>query len=241
MMENTVNVKDKSGWVKFLEAVSKIADSAILNLNSQGHAYAIVSSSDNTLILYGETDISTDRNCTLNVPDLKKLIRALDSIPSNDISLKVNSNNIEYSGAGIKFKYHLYEDGFLSRPSINIDKIKAFKYDLSFSLKKDKFQSILKGSTFASETNKLYLYTENGTLKGELTDRARHNTDVLAMDLCEVDFNLSPLPINLDNIKLLTIAGDEISFGVNTEYGVVIIDICSDKTKLKYIITSLTQ
>jgi hypothetical protein len=36
---------------------------------------------------------------------------------------------------------------------------------------------MFKGSTFASETNKIYFYTENGQLMAELTDRSRHNTD----------------------------------------------------------------
>jgi hypothetical protein len=85
------------------------------------------------------------------------------------------------------------------------------------------------------------LYTEDGRLKGELTDRARHNTDVFAIDLGEVDFELSPLPLNFDNIKLLSFISDDINFGINTEYGVTVIDILNNTIKLKYIITSLTQ
>jgi hypothetical protein len=155
--------------------------------------------------------------------------------------LSINNNSIEYRGKSLKFKYHLYEDGFLSKPSINVEKIKSFTYDIKFTLKKESINSIIKGSTFATETNKLYLYTQDGRLKGELTDRARHNTDVFALDLGEADFDLSPLPVNFDNIKLLSFIGEDINFGINTEYGVTVIDISNTNIKLKYIITSLTQ
>lgn len=243
MNQRSLKLSNRIDCIKYLEAISKINDSTILNANQDaGIISSLVSSSDNTLILYSElSNIDVNYNGSINIPDIKKLTRVIDSIETKDVNLIVNSNNIEYKGSSLKFKYHLYEDGFLTKPSINIDKIKSFNYDIKFVLKKDTINSIIKGSTFASETNKLYLYTEDGKLKGELTDRARHNTDVFAIDLGEVDFNLSPLPLNFDNIKLLSFVSDEINFGINTDYGVTVIDILNNNIKLKYIITSLTQ
>lgn len=241
--QRELKLQNRLDCIKYLEAISKINESTILNANQDlGLISSLVSSADNTLILYSElSNIEVNYNGSINIPDIKKLTRVVDSIDTKDVSLLVNSNNIEYKGKSLKFKYHLYEDGFLTKPSINIDKIKNFNYNVKFTLKKDVINSIIKGSTFASETNKLYLYTEDGRLKGELTDRARHNTDVFAIDLGEVDFDLSPLPVNFDNIKLLSFISDDINFGINTEYGVTVIDILNNTIKLKYIITSLTQ
>lgn len=241
--QRELKLQNRIDCIKYLEAISKINESTILNANQDlGLISSLVSSADNTLILYSElSNIDVNYNGSINIPDIKKLTRVVDSIDTKDVSLLINSNNIEYKGKSLKFKYHLYEDGFLTKPSINIDKIKSFNYNVKFTLKKDTINSIIKGSTFASETNKLYLYTEDGRLKGELTDRARHNTDVFAIDLGEVDFELSPLPLNFDNIKLLSFISDDINFGINTEYGVTVIDILNNTIKLKYIITSLTQ
>lgn len=241
--QRELTLQNRIDCIKYLEAISKINESTILNANQDlGLISSLVSSADNTLILYSElSNIEVNYNGSINIPDIKKLTRVVDSIDTKDVSLLINSNNIEYKGKSLKFKYHLYEDGFLTKPSINIDKIKSFNYNVKFTLKKDTINSIIKGSTFASETNKLYLYTEEGRLKGELTDRARHNTDVFAIDLGEVDFELSPLPLNFDNIKLLSFISDDINFGINTEYGVTVIDILNNTIKLKYIITSLTQ
>lgn len=239
-----LNILNRVDWIKFLESISKINESTILNLKegSTGVVTSLVSSADNTLILYSElSGVSSNYNGTLNIPDIKKLIRVIDSIDTPDLFLTTNNNSIEYKGKSLKFKYHLYEDGFLNKPAINIDKIKSFNYDIRFTLRKELINSIIKGSAFATETNKLYLYTQDGSLKGELTDRARHNTDVFALDLGEVDFTLSPLPLNLDNIKLLSFIGEDINFGINTEYGVTMIDISNNNIKLNYILTSLTQ
>ena len=239
-----LRLQNRPEFVKFLEAISKINESAIVNVQEgePGNLSCLVSSTDNTLILLAELDsIDTNFSGTNNIPDIKKLIRVIDSINLKSINLTVNSNNYEYKDKSIKFKYHLYEDGLLAKPTINIEKIKSFKYDINFQITKDLLQTIVKGSTFATETNKVYLFTEDGCLKAELTDRARHNTDALCINLGEVNFELKPLPLNLDNLKLLTTIDNIISIGINTDYGVSIIDIQTNTIKLKYIITSLTQ
>lgn len=238
-----LKLQNRPEFVKFLDAISKINESAIVNVQeSPGLLSCLVSSADNTLILFAELNsVDVNFSGTNNIPDIKKLIRVVDSLSTKDVALTVNSNNYEYKGNSVKFKYHLYEDGLLAKPTINIEKIKNFKYDISFSLTKDILQSIIKGSTFATETNKVYLFTEDGYLKAELTDRARHNTDALCLDLGKVDFEIKPIPLNLDNIKLLLTIDNVINVGINTDYGVCIFDIQTNNIKLKYIVTSLTQ
>jgi hypothetical protein len=49
------------------------------------------------------------------------------------------------------------------------------------------------------------------------------------------------VPVNLDNIRLLSIINEEFNVKVNTEYGVVVFDIEDKDIKLKYIISALTQ
>lgn len=244
MHQRKIKIQNRSNFVKALESISKISDSVILKVKDDKdyQISSISASTDNTMIVYSEIgDVETNFTGNLNIPDIKKLVRVLDGIQSSDITLNINSNNIEYSNQTSRFKYHMYEDGFLTVPSINIDKILSFEYDISFKLKKETLQAMIRGSMFATDTNKLYLYTQDGRLKGELTDRSRHNTDVFELDLGEATFNLTPLPLNLDNIKQLSLLTDDISFGINTKYGVSIIDIYEKGTKLKYILTSLTQ
>lgn len=225
----------------YLEAVSKVSIGSITSV-TEDMLSTLVASPDNTLILYAELlGIESGFTRDLNIPDLKKLSRVLENVNSKIIEFTVGTNNIQYKSPTLKFKYHLYEEGFLTKTPINVEKIKSFTYDVKFTLSKAQIQAIIKGSAYSTESNKLYVYTEDGRLKGELTDRAKHNVDALSLDLGEVPFTLAPIPINLDNFKLLTILNNEISFSINTDYGVSIIDIQNDEIKLKYILTSLTE
>lgn len=239
-MEKKLLIKNPDEFLKFLDCNSKISDSSILEVASDKIS-SLASSADNTLILHSEYTADTGFDDTLNIPDLKKLYRVIDTIQSEDITLQVNTNNIEYNGSGIKFKYHLFDEGFLSKPNLNLEKINSFKFDVTFNINKDTIQQVFKGSTFASETNKLYFYTDNGNIMAELTDKARHNTDKFSISLGKADFNLIPIPVNFDNIRLLSIINNDINVSINTEYGVIIFDIEQNNIKLKYIISALTQ
>lgn len=235
-----LKISSKSDFVKYLDSFSKINDSFIAEIN-ESYISSIAASADNTLVLYGEFDCASSYKTNLNIPDSKKLVRVLDTINSEEIDLQLNTNSLEYKDSNIKFKYHLFEDGFLTKPSLSIEKIKKFSFDITFNLTKQTLQSIIKGSSFATETNKLYFYTEGNKLIAELTDKARHNTDCFSMTIDEVNFNLQPIAINFDNIRLLTLLNSTIEISINTQYGVIVVNSKSDNTKLSYIISSLTQ
>ena len=240
-MVRTLKVKSKSEYLKYLDTISKINDTGVIFDVKDDKLVSLVSSLDSTLILHSEYKSNFQFNTTLNIPDVKKLRHVLDTIEEENIDIEVNSNNLQYSGNGVKFKYHLYEEGFITKPNINIDKINKFKFDINFSLNKATIQRLFKGSTFASETNKIYFYTEDKNLMAELTDRARHNTDNFTLSLGRVDFELEPIAVNLDNIRLISLLNDDIRVKINTEYGVVVFDIEETNIKLRYIISALTQ
>ena len=235
-----LKLSSRPEFIKFIDSFSKINDSFIAEIK-EDNISVITASPDNTLISYGSYKCSSNYNTNLNIPDCKKLVRVLDTINSDAIELKINTNNIEYAGNNVKFKYHLFEDGFLNKPSLSLDKIKNFTFDVSFNITKQQLSAITKGSTFATETNKLYLYTEEGKLIAELTDKARHNSDSYTMALGEVEFKLAPVAVNFDNIRLLTLLDDTVSVNINTKFGVVIIETKNNTTNISYLISSLTQ
>jgi len=241
MEKRQLEIANKGEFLKLLDAISKINDSGVILDLKTDKITSLVSSIDSTLILHSEYKTNLEFEDTLNVPDVKKLRNVLDTIEDENVSLEINSNNLQYNGDGVKFKYHLFEEGFITRPNINLDKINKFTFDVEFNLDKLTLQRLFKGSIFASETNKIYFYTENGNLMAELTDRARHNTDNFTLNLGEASFDLKPVPVNLDNIRLLSIINNEFNVKINTEYGVVVFDIEDKDIKLKYIISALTQ
>lgn len=242
-----LNLQSPENFVRFLDSLSKISESAIVQVDRE-KVSSLVASTDNTLILHAEYNTGADFFSTLNIPDVKKLTNVLNTVGFDDeIDLTVNTNNLEYKGNGVKFKYHLFDEGFLSKPGLNIEKINAFKFDMGFMIDSNILKQIFKGSVFASETNKLYFYTEenrgedNFRLMAELTDRARHNTDNFTMCIGLVKEELEPIPVNFDNIRLLNNLSGQFIVRVNKEYGVVVFEQDAGDIKLKYIVSSLTQ
>lgn len=203
----------------------------------------IVSSADNTLILYACLKGVNEGDHTLNVPDLNKLARVTECITEDEINFKLHSNHLDYSSKEIKFKYHLFDDNFLSSPPIKVDKIKNFTTDFSFDLSKDEFNKIIKGSTFTTDTNKLYFLKDGNDLCVELTDKARHNTDSFTFKVgSNIQGELTKqLPINFDNFVLINNIVDKVKVSINTTFSVLLFDVEIDDLYCRYIISSLTQ
>lgn len=236
-----LNLK-KQALEKFLNSIAKINDQCILKVEEK-QLTCLVSSSDNTLILFSSLNCENDFVRNLHVPDIKKLLRVLDCINDEDVKLKINSNNIEYSSKETKFKYHLFEDNFLVEPPIKPEKIKSFETDFAFDLTKEDYQKMVKASTFATDTNKVYFYMQDGELNADLTDKARCNTDSYTLKIgSNIEGELSKqLPINFDNFKLVNNFTDTVRVSINNKFGVILFDIKTDNIKCRYIVTSLTQ
>ena len=243
-MKKSLSLKNQSEFVTFLDSVNSINTSAIFTVKAGSNVEisTIACNSDNTTIIYGRSivDESTYEG-NLNIPDIMKLTSAIGNIPQKEIELVVNSNNIEYIGKNLKFKYHLYEEGFMLKPKINLSKINGFVFDVQFSITNELIKAIYKGNAFTRDTNKLYFYTEDGSLKVELNDRVKHNTNVFGMTLGSADFNLQPIAINYNNFKMVELIGDYVDISINTQYGIVTFDVVKGNTSLKYIINALIQ
>ena len=119
---NQLNLKSPSEFLKFLDSLSKISESAIITVDRE-KVSSLVSSPDSTLILHAQVNMESGFYDTLNIPDVKKLTRVLDTISDEEIDLIINSNNIAYKGNGVKFKYHLFDDGFLTKPGLGVSEI----------------------------------------------------------------------------------------------------------------------
>jgi hypothetical protein len=183
-----------------------------------------------------------DANVTLNLPSLKKLSKALDLTSNDDIEVKLNSNNLEYKGKDIKFKYHLHDDGILNKPKLSLEKIKSFKYDAELNITKTFLSQLLKNSSIFSDTKKLYIYTEDDHLVWSLADKTLANTDTMTIVGDDVDFELDTFILNLENLRSLYLSSEsDITLRINSTMGIGCFELSFDELELKYIISSLTR
>lgn len=239
-----LKIKNKKDFVSnFLKPISNLNDACILSINDNLLTCALASA-DATIVSKSTIEIETDlKESKLNLPDIQKLIRVLEIIPTADVELKINENNISYSNNGYKFKYHLLDDGIIKQPSLNVEKVNKLNFNTKFKVGENNLSTLFKGSTFASETTKVYLYEEDGKIYSELGDRNRHNTDnfiCVLSDEFEGDSITKPLPINFESFRLISFNGSkEVIFNINNEMGVITCNFVKGNTSLIYIISAL--
>jgi len=223
-----------------LKNLSKISDNGILKLNDGGIT-TISASEDSNMYLY--TTVAGDfPKCELHLPSIKRLESAVRLINEEDFEFILNRNHLEYKSEDIKFKYHLHEEGVLSKPKISIDKIKSFNYNIEFYLSQEFLATLLKNSSVVGQ-NKLYIYTEDDKLFWKIGDDEKTNSDSLVMaHESDVDFELQKLILNIDNFKNLTdMSGCELLFKINSKIGLGCIVCEKNDVTLSYIFTSLVK
>jgi hypothetical protein len=230
----------------FLEQISRISDSAVINLKDST-LECLTNSPDNSIILSTSFKVESDppaSTASINVGDVKKLIRAFDCISSDNITFKVDSNNITYSDNDVQFKYHLLENGIISQPKINIQKLESVNFDCEFTLTDKAFSDLIKASTFSTDSNKIYLTSYDSVLKGNLTDRSRHNVDSFEINMCNnfVGNKIDNLCINFEVFRILsTLRLSNINCKIASSLGVVLFSFENNILKTKYIVSSLTK
>jgi len=242
-MELIISNKDRF-CNKFLSPITRIGEMAILSIKSNTIS-SLNKTADNNIILYAETALENASDVNLNIPDVKKLIKILECIDGDEIKLKLHNNNIEYKSEKTRFKYHLLEDGIINIPNISIDKINKFTYNTSFEVTTQTFNSLLKSSIFITDSNKVYLYSENGNIYADLTDRSRHNVDnytTILSNTYQGDELKKAIPFSFDVFRLITnLSSNIIKISVNSEKGIILFEITDSEYKLSYISTAMLQ
>ena len=218
--------------------LNKINENAVLRVNNDKIS-SLTSTNDGTLILHVVYTCENDCESTiLNVPDINKFIKVLSCTNEDELNITFDKNCLIYKSNDIKFKYHLLEDGILSSPAVNVSKVKELNFDISFRIDSATILNLLKGSTFTTDTNKIYFYTEDNCVYGKLTDLQKHNVDVYTQKLTDqYKGNLNePLPLSFEVIRMVSsIRFNHVDVHINADNNVYIFDISGENYKLNYI------
>jgi hypothetical protein len=230
---------------KFLIPISRINELCTLTVQKD-NIYNLNRTADTNFSLYSVcSEVETEgieEKVNLSFADIKKLIKVLDLLDENTLELNLNKNNIEYNNKGTKFRFHLINDNIVKSPNYNIDKINNLKFDTEFKLTSSIHSHLIKSSTFITDSNKIYIFTENGFVMGELTDKSKNNIDSYSVKISDFyggDTIIKPLSFNFDLFRNISyLKTTEALVRLNTNMGFIAFDIEDDKYKLKYTATA---
>lgn len=230
----------------FLEQISKISDSAVIVLNNN-KVSCLTCTPDNTVILSIDFPIEVSSDTlptTLNVGDIKKLIRAVDCIDKEKAALTLHNNNLTYKDKNIQFKYHLLENGIIPQPKINVEKLNKLEFDSTFTLQDKTLNEIIKASTFSTDSNKIYLTSYDNVLKGNLTDMTRFNIDSFETIISEKfeGAKIQNLCLNFEVFRIISTGKfNELKCQISSKLGVVLFSFQNNIITTKYIVSALTK
>lgn len=228
---------------KFLIPLSRVNDLCTLTLENN-----LISNlnrtPDNNFSLYSYTDdieFSGEKH-NISFADIKKFIKVLECITEDQIDLLINSNNIEYKSNGTKFKFHLINDNIVKSPNFNLDKMNSLEYDICFKFPLSMHNMLIKSSTFITDSNKIYLSTQEGGILAELTDKTKSNIDSYSKIISESfvgNANNKSLAFNFDLFRNISfLKTNEIEVKLNSVRGFIAFIVQDDKYNLKYISTA---
>lgn len=236
-----IKIKSKNDFVtNFLSPISKLTENTVLKVRDS-NINAVCSSSDGTLIVNCTTEQQNevDETLFLNVPDVNRLIKVMSCIPDDDIIVNFNNNNIEYKSENVGFKFHLLEDGIIDPPAVDIEKIKKIDFNFKFQVTPDVVSQLVRGSTFTTDTNKIYFSTDNNKVLASLTDRQRHNTDSFTQLISEKytgDPLTKELALSFETIRIISsIRFEELIVNINPDLNVFLFQIVTKSATIMVI------
>jgi len=245
-----INLDKKQFLHNLLIPISKISEECSINFTSDS-IFSLINDLNKTTIIFGKIKTSTgipdQKALKINVKDIKKLVKVIECIDTDNFEIDVDDNcsQLSYKSKSISFKMHLVTDSVIRKVTTSLDKISKITFDSEFSLTQDKLSEILRGSIFATDSNKIYFFTKDGNVFAELTDKTTDNLD--SVTFCITDkFTggqlIDPLPFSLEFLRLLTTQkSEEIKVKINTTYKILLFEISNDLYTLKYILSAYTK
>lgn len=239
-----VKIKNRSEFVdKFLSPISRINENAVIRIQ-ESKITSLATTNDETMILYVVyKEPNSGPTFNLNIPDINRLIKVLNCIEIDSMDIEFDRNKLKYKSDNINFKYHLLEDGIISTPSVNFDKIKKLNFSTSFKISSGDISGLIKASTFTVDTDKLYIYTKQGKVKCELTDKQKHNIDsfsrVFASEFTGDEIT-DPIPLNFELFRLMSsLRFDDCIVNLDIDKKVLLFTITSGDYTLNFVTVGL--
>ena len=239
-------IPNKSNFIRaFLSPISKIDNTPDIKVEDNELTCFVDRGSDVFLFTKYKCIIQEEKIDNFVLPDANKLIKALQCSEGDEIGLTIENNYIKYKNKNFKFKYFLFDRSIKRSNEHAFNQLQQLQesYNTKFTICKDDLKRILKTLPLLTESSKLYLYTEDSVVIGDLCDKKLQNTDIFTTIISSM-FSGEPVVkdsiiVNLELFRMLNALNFETAdVYINSKYKVVNIRCDVDKATLNYVVSS---
>lgn len=240
-------IPNKSNFIRaFLSPISKIDNTPDIKVGDNELTCFVDRGSDVFLFTKYKCCIDTEVNVeNLVLPDANKLIKALQCSDGDEIGLIIENNYIKYKNKNFKFKYFLFDRSIKKSNDHAFNQLEQLQetYNTKFTICKDDLKRILKTLPLLTESSKLYLYTEDSVVFGDLCDKKLQNTDIFTTVISDVftgdQVSKDSIIVNLELFRMLNALNFETAdVYINSKFKVVNIRCDVEKATLNYVVSS---
>ena len=242
---NTLALKDK-----ILKPVNRLMEDCILTI-SENKIQSVAALEGGGIIIYAEQTIpeKITEPINLNIKNINKLVSVLNCVTDETVDMKIESNHIKYDSKSFKFKFHLVEDGVITKPKTKIEKIINMSYSTCSSIDIANFHSIVRASTFlTTDQARLYFYTKVGEERGiycDITNRQIVNADSITIKISD-DFEGEPISgeliCDVEYIRKLAVnKNSSLRMYFDSKIGYTVFDVLETDGYIRYIIPTLSK
>lgn len=206
----TVGSKDFSSFLLAILNVYRGGSTLIIH---KDYIDCLVLSEDNaSIILYAKIMLIDnslpDEETTINVRDVTKFTKLMDFAKEETFTFSIKNNYIYFENKKIGGAKFILEENPLRKINnrINVDWFNRFETYFSAKLTRDSLKEITHFASFANNSDKVYVYEEDGTIVAELNDKEKVNIDSIKLNLTK-DYEghiLSSIILNVDSLMSLS-------------------------------------
>jgi hypothetical protein len=247
-----MNIKlNKDSFIKkFLIPASRIGNECIISLTND-FIQTVLQDQGKGIFFYSKikasTGVAAGSTAKLNVKDIRKLIRIIECISEDNIELELDDNFsvLKYKSPGMSFKMHLVTDSVIARLTTSVDKLNGITWNTDFILAQDKLTEVLKGCTFATDSNKIYIFTKDKKLYGELNDKTTTNIDSVTYIVSESytgDEITTAVPVDMEFFRILSSSiKEDIKIKINSINKILLFEVINDECVTKYFVQAFVK
>lgn len=183
-------------FVGFIQSILQVYRGGCTFNIRQDHIDTLVLSEDNaSIILYAKIATlpkslfdKSESDLSINIRDLNKFILLTDFAKNSDTFVfDVQDNYIYHRYKNIKEAKFVLDETPARKinKNINVEWFRKFNPHFKTTLSQNKLKDIGQLSVFASDSDKVYIYEEDGSIVAELNDRQKSNIDSIRITLTD--------------------------------------------------------